>query len=441
MNDVKEHAALDFSKWLAFVRGKEPAWLTKAREDAHAFFVEAGLPTRKLEAWRYANAALFTKLPLASQLTSKATTADLPPAVGTEGSLRIVLIDGRVAAPPLSSGLGTKVPGLRIESLATAVLDNGARLERFLGAPSPRDHSFSALNTAMFTDGVVVTIDANAAIESPIEIVSSTSGGGIAQHTRVIVIAGANSKATIVEQHISEGGGASFANVVVDVELADGANLEHVTVGDEHTDVVHIAATRVHQTGRDSNYRSLVVSLGGAFHRHSLYVTLLGQGASCEIDGLYVLDGAKQHDHYTVIDHAVPHTTSREHYKGVLGGKSRGTFFGRILVRKDAQKTSSAQENNNLLTSNEALCNSTPQLEILADDVKCSHGSTIGQIDETALFYLRSRGIAVATARDLLTYAFANEILDRLTIESLRDRLARRLTREPDASHLMTNED
>jgi Fe-S cluster assembly protein SufD len=448
MNDVQDSAAkasaaftLDFPGRLASVRGKEPAWLTKAREDAHASFVESGLPTRKLEAWRYANVAVFSKLPLSTQLTSqeKVASDELPPASSAAGSHRIVLIDGRFAGPPLSDALGTNsAPGLRVESLASAVLDGSTRLQPSLAAPNHRDHSFAALNLALLSDGVVVTIAANAEIEKPIEIVSLTSGGGVAQHSRVIVIAGANSKATLVEHHASLGPGASFANIVVDVELADGANLEHVKVADEHVEAVHVAATRVRQSGRDSNYESTVVSLGGAFHRHSLYVDLLAPGASCDLKGLYVLRGAQNHDHYTVIDHAVPHTTSEEHYKAVLDEKSRGTFFGRILVRKDAQKTASAQKNDNLLLSNDALANSTPQLEIFADDVKCAHGSTIGQLDAQSLYYLRSRGIDRAAARELLTYAFANEILDTLTLDPLRERLARRLTREPQSEHVAT---
>lgn len=421
--------ALDFSKWLGFVRGKEPAWLTKAREDAYASFVESGVPTRKLEAWHYANVGIFAKLPLFTQFTQQASvgTAALPPTM--DGALRIVLVDGRVAAPPLSSALGDdRAPGLRVESLANVGSESRATVERILGAPNPRDHAFVALNLALHSDGVVITIAQNAIIEKPIEVVSVTSGGGVAQHSRVIIVAGANSQATIVEQHASLGPGASFANIVVDVELGDGANLEHVKIADEHVDATHVAATRVRQTGRDSRYRSVVVSLGAAFHRHSLYIDLLANGASCDLAGLYVPKGTQNHDHYTVIDHAVPHTSSEEHYKGVLGDKSRGTFFGRILVRKDAQKTASAQKNDNLLLSNEALANSTPQLEIFADDVKCAHGSTIGQIDATALFYLRSRGVSKAAARELLTYAFLNEILARLPTEELRDRLTNRIT-------------
>lgn len=431
--------AIDFPKWLAFVRGKEPAWLTKARENAYASFVEAGLPTRKLEAWRYANVASVAKLPLTSQFTSqdRVSVEALPPASSDNGVLRVVLIDGRVAGPPLSNALGGQVaPGLLVESLATAVIDGHSPLERFLAAPNPRDHSFAALNLALLSDGIVITIAPNAVIANPIEIVSLTSGGGVAQHSRCIVVAGSNSKATIVEHHASLGPGPSFANIVVDIELGDGANLEHVKVSEEELTAFHVALTRVRQIGRDSTYHSRAVSLGGAFHRHSLYVDLLAPGANCDLLGLYVLRGTQNHDHYTVIDHAVPNTTSIEHYKGVFDEKSRGTFFGRILVKKDAQKTSSTQKNDNLLLSNEALANSTPQLEILADDVKCAHGSTIGQLDGQMLYYLRSRGIGKEDARELLTYAFANEILDRLPFAALRERLSRRLTREPQRESL-----
>ena len=427
MNDVKDTAtsqALDFPRWLGLLRGKEPAWLTKAREDAAATFAETGLPTRKLEAWRYANVALLSRLPLApsNASTAKLDAASLPQRAASN-SLRVTLVDGRFVAE-LSDSLDA-ARGVSIRPLASA---DAKRIEAILAAPTPRDHVFAALNLALFSDAIVIDVAANAAIDRPLEIVSLTHGGGIAQHSRVIVLAGANSKATLIEQHASIGSGVSFANIVVDVELADGASLEHVKIADEHLDAVHVAATRVRQSGRDSSYRSCVVSLGATLHRHSLYVDLLAPGANCDLAGLYVVSGSQNHDHYTVIDHAVPHTSSEEHYKGVLDDRSRGTFFGRILVRKDAQKTASAQKNDNLLLSNEALANSTPQLEIFADDVKCAHGSTIGQIDKTALFYLRSRGIDLASARELLTYAFLNEILDRVPTEELRDRLTHRIT-------------
>lgn len=445
MNDVLDSAAprqdsftRDFGVWLASRKGAEPAWLTKAREDAFSSFSERGFPTRNVESWKYALVRPIANGEFRRAPASTVTDTVIAESVADSATVaRVVLVDGVVDAARTS--FSALPAGLRIESIAQILTREPDRLRATLSATAPHDHVFAALNTAFASDGVVVTVAPGAVIESPIEILSFTSGGATAQHSRIVVSLGQNSQASVIELHRSLGAGASLANVMVDVELHDGAVLEHVKVSEEDLSAFHVAATRVRQIGRDSTYKSRAISLGGAFHRHSLYVDLLAPGANCDLLGLYVLRGTQNHDHYTVIDHAVPNTTSVEHYKGVFDEKSRGTFFGRILVKKDAQKTSSTQKNDNLLLSNEALANSTPQLEILADDVKCAHGSTIGQLDGEGLYYLRSRGIGKDDARELLTYAFANEILDRLPFVALRERLSRHLTREPQRETLATD--
>jgi Fe-S cluster assembly protein SufD len=426
-----------FPAFLAARAGSEPAWLTTARQNAFAAFTERGFPTARVEAWRYTRVKAISEgrfaLPGTAALPAAETLA--PHAIATEQPLRAVLVDGRLCRQ--RSMLDALPRGVVVKSLFDALAAGDAAARASLEASCPEDHSFAALNAAFLEDGLLVVVEPGVVLERPLEIVSLTQGG-VAAQVRIVVVLGATAQATLTEIHAALPGSAqaSFTNVVVDVKLEDGARLTRVKVAEDAVDASHVALLRAEQGGRDSTLDNTSLTFGGALVRDSIRVRLAGQGASCRLDGLYHVAGSRNHDHYTVIDHAVPNTTSLEHYKGVLDDDSRGTFFGRILVREGARGTSSRQVNHNLLLSDRSLCNSTPQLEILNDDVKCSHGSTIGQIDATALFYLRSRGLSESAAREMLTYAFANEILDRLTIEPLRERLAGKLVTEPPPEHL-----
>jgi Fe-S cluster assembly protein SufD len=282
-------------------------------------------------------------------------------------------------------------------------------------------NAFAALNAAFLEDGAFVRIPARMAVAHPIHLVflSEPVLGPTVSHPRNLVIAEAGSQAHIVETYIGTAGELYFTNAVTEVVLDEGAALDFSKLERESDAAFHVATTEVSQ-GRDSSFTSHSISLGGALARNDLSVRLDAEGAGCTLNGLFIGSGTQHLDNHTLIDHAQPHGTSRELYKGIMSGQSRGVFNGRIIVRPAAQKTDAMQTNKNLLLSKEALVNSKPALEIFADDVKCRHGSTIGQLDEAALFYLRSRGIGEEDARDLLVYAFASDVASRIRVAPLR---------------------
>ncbi len=414
-------------------RAGEPSWLEAARTAALDRFEEQGFPTRKDEDWK------STDLRALEERAFVPASADADRAVAAAASHRlaeaavITVSNGRVvAADPLPDGV-------RLRGLAEAAADGeaGALAESVARSDRGR-HALTDLNTALLADALLLDVAPGAEVERPVQIVhvASAAGDGAphAAFPRIVVAAGERSRATLIETWVGADDAAeTFVDAVVDVRVDAAARLDHVVLADEAARALLIGVHRA-SVARDATYASNVLTFGGARVRNGLYVTLLEPGAHADLLGLYDLEGEQHADNHTVIDHAVAHTTSRERYKGVLDGRSRGTFFGRIVVRPDAQQISSDQENNNLLLSDDALANSTPQLEIHADDVKCRHGSTVGQIEGDSLYYLRTRGIPLATARELLTYAFANEIVDAVPVAELRDRLARRLTTVPDAA-------
>jgi len=286
-------------------------------------------------------------------------------------------------------------------------------------------HPFAALNAAMLDDGIVIRIPENEQPEHPVHVVfasTSTSGAPQASHPRVYVEVGAGSRAIVVQDHVSLGDEEHFTNAVTEVSVGANASLELVTLQRENDATWHVSNLVVRQE-RDSRFASHVVTLGGRFVRNDLSAVLAGEGAHCRMNGLYLGTGERLIDNHTHVDHAVPHGTSDELYKGVLMDRSRGVFRGRVLVRPNAQKTDARQSNPNLLLSEGAEIDTKPQLEILADDVKCSHGSAIGRTDPDALFYLRTRGIGPADARVLLTRGFAAEVLGALPVEALAEAL------------------
>jgi len=287
-----------------------------------------------------------------------------------------------------------------------------------------RDGAFTALNTAFLHDGAYISIPEGKVIERPIHLlfVSTPLPEPQMISPRIVIVTGRSSEVRIVESFVGIGDATYFSNIVTEIIAGENSRIDHTRVQLESERAFHISLTSVRQL-RDSRFSSHAIQLGGALVRNEILATLDGEGSECQLDGLFVLQGTQHVDNHTVIDHAKPHATSEEFYKGVLDGRSRGIFDGKIIVRKDAQKTSSRQTNNNLLLSNEAIVDSKPQLEILADDVKCTHGSTIGQIDEDALFYLQARGVGRTEARGILTFAFASEIVGRLNVETLKSRL------------------
>jgi Fe-S cluster assembly protein SufD len=305
-----------------------------------------------------------------------------------------------------------------------------------------QDHSFVALNTAFIEDGAFVSIPSGKIVEEPIHLffVSTAAGEATVSHPRNLILVGNDSQVTIVESYVGLNHGVTWTNAVTEIVVGESAVVEHYKLQWEREEAFHTATLQVHES-RSSNFTSHSVALGGSLVRNEVNVALDGEGGECTLNGLYLATGRQHVDNHTRIDHVKPHCTSRELYKGVLEGKARGVFNGKIYVHKAAQKTDARQTNKNLLLSADASVDTKPQLEIYNNDVKCTHGSTIGQLDEDALFYLRARGIGLETARSLLTYGFISDIVGRIKLASIRDQLESFVTtRLEQRSHLKEQE-
>jgi Fe-S cluster assembly protein SufD len=340
---------------------------------------------------------------------------------------RLVFVDGRhVPGPGFPD---PRLHGITIRSLSGVLDSDPDLLQAHLGSTLElQEPGFNAMNTAFMRDGAYIRLEQGAELDLPLHLLFLSSGTPDAlTAVRNIVIAGPNSRATIIESWASLGDAACLASAVTEVVLENGAAVEHYRVGQEGESGYHMAGIYVRQAG-DSRYSSHNCTLGGRLVRNDLQVALDGAGAECSLNGLYVTHGRQHVDNHTRVDHNRPRARSSEWYKGVLDDRSRAVFNGRILVHEDAQKTEAAQSNHNLLLSGRAEVDAKPQLEIYADDVKCAHGCTVGQLDETALFYLRARGVDEAVARQLLVYAFAADVLERMRLGSVRRLLERQLT-------------
>jgi Fe-S cluster assembly protein SufD len=411
--------------WLAALE-QRPAgasrWLQDLRERAAARFTALGFPTVREEEWRFTN------------VTPIASTEFVPAPEGvavTEGELtrlhygeygeRIVVVNGRFSAE-LSRLKGLPI-GVRVMSLAAAFTERADVVQRYFGQLAEfGDRAFVALNTALASDGAFVYIPDGVILEQPLQIVFVTAGeaaGPMLVNARALIVAGDRSQSRIVENYIGAAGQPYFVNAVTEVVAGESSVIDHYKVQHESEAAFHIAGMHIH-AARSANFSSHSFSLGGKFVRNDAIAVLDGEGAECTLNGLYLADGDRLVDNHTTIDHAKAHCPSHEIYKGILGGKARAIFNGKIIVRPDAQKTDAKQTNRALLLSDDASINTKPQLEIFADDVKCTHGAAIGQIDEDALFYLRARGLTYLEARDLLIHAFAGDIIDRVQIEPLK---------------------
>lgn len=416
----------------------DPPWLPVRRREALARFEELGFPNRRTEEWRYTSAARLASGGFGSAPSGLAPDADTLAAFSFgeafEGH-RVVVVNGRFA-PALSSL--APGDGVVLTGLAEAMRQHPDRIEPHLGQVLGEERlPFTDLNTALFDDGACLLVEPGRVVERPILFLFVSVAGGepVMSHPRSLVALGRGSQATLVEAWAGHGPGEYWTNAVSEIALADGAHLDHYKLQQESPVTGHHVASLAASLARDSRLEDLSISLGSALARNDLNARLLGAGAECRLDGLFLCDGSQHADTHSRIDHAAPHTQSRQLYKGILGGSSRGVFHGRVVVRQDAQKIDAEQSNRNLLLSREALVNSTPQLEILADDVKCKHGSTTGQLDPVALFYLRSRGIGEPEARRLLSWAFASELVERVRVDAVREvleaRLRERLPEEP----------
>lgn len=411
----------------ADARAGEPPWLEATRKSALARFAELGVPTRKHEEWKYTRAERIAGRPWqpaeAATLGAASLRAlDLPLA----DAPRLVFVNGRLA-PDLSQIDG--LPAGVVAADASGLLaHHGDWLEPLFALPAPlADRAFAALSVAMAPDAAVVRIPRGVRVEPPLLVIFlSTPGDDVAVSPRLIVAAEPGAQLALVEIHASPGVARQLHNALTEVIVGANAAVDHLRLQLEGMGATHLGHVHA-RVARDARYSSRTIATGAALSRLDLLATLDGEGAEARLDGLYVAADAQHHESRTCVDHAHPHGTSRELYKGVLAGRARGIFSGRVLVRKDAQKSSAEQKNENLLLSAEAEVDSKPQLEIEADDVRCAHGSTIGQLDEDALFYLRARGLDAAAARALLVRGFAREVLAGVADETLRESLEARV--------------
>jgi Fe-S cluster assembly protein SufD len=407
------------------------AWLDRIRENALERFAAAGFPAVTEEEWKYTNVAQIARLgfaPIASVTDAAVSlSADelsrftYPEAKASQ----LVFVNG-VFDAALSS-LTALPAGVIAVDFETALRHEtqGEIVREYLGrVVDYAENGLTALNTAFVAGGALVVIPRGVSVPAPVHLLFLTNSGDSkpAVFPRVLIVGEENSSATIIESYSGLGDGAYFTNAVIEIALKDGARLEHYRVQDENASAFHVTTTRA-DLGRDSSFDTTSITLGAQLSRHNLDVIMDHEGAECWVDGLYIVGEGQHADTHSVIDHKQPHCTSHQLYKGILDGKSRAVFNGKVFVRHGAMGTDAKQTNKNLLLSTEAQVDTKPQLEIFADDVKCAHGAAIGQLDEDELFYLSSRGIHTDLARNLLTYGFAEEVIAKIKIESIKAQL------------------
>jgi len=435
-SDLVEPIVKQFSRLEA---AANPKWLLPVRKAGLASFAELGFPTLKDEDWRFTNVTPIAKLPfqLASPVAANgAETRALYGALFTKlPGNRLVFVNGFFSAK--LSMLKAVPPGVKIESLASALVNDSVLIEKHLGQYArTAANAFAAMNQAFFSDGAFIFVPPGVAVAEPVQIIyiSSATQQGETILPRNLVIAGANSKLSVVESYISTGNIPYFTNAVTEILAGENAAVEHIKLQDESVDAYHIA-TIAGEFGRASNVNIHSFSLGARLSRTNIRANLAGEGLECVLNGLYLTRGEQLADHHMIVEHAQPHCASHEYFNGILDDKSKGVFHGRIYVHPVAQKTDAKQTNKNLLLSDDASADTKPQLEIYADDVKCTHGATIGQLDDESVFYLRSRGLDSATARRMLVHAFAGEIIERIQCEPARNEIDKLVWDRLEANH------
>ncbi len=410
-----------FAEWDALVRTHEPAWMRAHRQQAFARFETLGFPTTRQEEWRFTNIAPLLRIPFR-------LSAARPPVSLSEqwlapyrewAAYHLVFVNGHLIGEVPADD---RPPGVIAHGIRALLRDAPEVIEPHLArslAEAP--HAFVALNAAFLTDGAFVRIPRGALVERPIHLLFLALGEEepLVAHPRNVIVAEENSQATVIESYVGVGDGPYFTNAVTELFVGENAVVHHYKVQRESRAAFHIAAVRI-AGAHMAMVSDFSLALGAALARTDILAVLKGEGAECALNGFYWVRDRQLVDHHTVIEHAAPHSTSREFYKGILEDEARGVFDGTIRVHPGAQKTDARQVNKNLLLSTDALVNTNPRLQILADDVKCSHGASIGHLDEEALFYCRSRGLDAERARHVLTSAFASDILRTIAFAPLR---------------------
>ena len=415
-----------YAEQYAGIADAGPKWLRDLKKKGFDNFSRLGFPTarRGNEAWKYTNVA-----PVARAEFSAPGAAEIPAAETVRSALpwhsdwnTLVFVDGRFSRE-LSTFHDSRAA--IVGSLSGIVEQDGAVVQRHLGAlASVEDDGFAALNTAFIGDGAVVHVPAGTSLERPIHLAFvSTDEGRFAAHPRVLVVAGSESEATVIESYVGLGDNSYFANAVAEIVIGEGARVEHYRLMDESDESYHVGVARIHQKD-GSSFSSRAFYKGAGLGRHDLYA-LIGDGCETDLSGLYITSGSQHMDSFINIDHAKPNSVSRLYYKGILSGRSRAVFGGTVFVREGADKTDSLQSDKNLLLSPDAEVDSKPALFIWADDVKCGHGATAGNVDEDTVFYMRSRGVDLEAASRLLIFGFASEVIDAVALPELHDYLER----------------
>ena len=405
-----------FSELEQLAAAHDPPWLRRMRRDAFARFSQVGFPTVQDEDWRFTNLSAIARTPfrLAGNSHYGLSPEELEPYRIAGVSSQLVFVNGRFAR---YLSLMEELPsGVHVGGLAEEIANNPEAIEPWLGRYLDiRRDAFSALNTAFLEDGAYIRIRKGTVVKEPVCLLFISTGDGAPSmsHPRNLILAEENTQATFLEDYVSFGGGAALSNTVTELIAGDHSVLSHYMIEREHKEAFNVSMLRIQQ-GRGVDVATHSVLLGAALARNNVHPVLAGEGGECLINGLFVGSGHQHLDNFMLVEHASPHCASRQFYNGILDGHARGVFHGRIIVHKDAQKTDAKQTNRNLLLSDDAQIDTKPQLEIYADDVKCTHGATIGQIEGDALFYLRSRGIDELSARKLLILAFAGECLERM---------------------------
>ena len=401
-----------------------PDWLQTLRKQGMVRFQALGFPTTKNEDWHFTSVAPIAERTF--RLSDSAAPAGIKRSdldrfnFGESGWPTLVFVNGA-----FSEGLSSATEagsGVRVSSLSRAIESGTAGIERHLGKIAVfEQHSFTALNTAFISDGTYIELAADTVVEQPIHLVFVSEGEGVS-HPRNLIVAGRHSRATVIESYVSLRDSGYFTNAVTEISLGEGAHLDHYKLQRESESAFHVGTVQIREE-RNSQLHSFSLAVGGSLARTNIYTSLDGDAATCTLNGLYLTDGAQHIDNQTSIEHIAPNCPSHELYKGVLDGRSHGVFNGKVYVHPEAQKTDGKQSNNNLLLSPNARVDTKPQLEIFADDVKCTHGATVGRLDDVAMFYLNSRGIGPERARMLLTYAFAADVLETIELEPLKAEL------------------
>jgi Fe-S cluster assembly protein SufD len=400
---------------------RQPDWLIALRAQALERVGALTLPSTNDEAWRFTSLAAFARQTFHPLKTpTPVQPEDIAHLHISEATTRLVFVDG-VHAPQLSSL--TPDVDLAVGTLATLLATQTAALQAHLGQLAGSNNAlFAALNTAFLQDAAVLMVPRDTTLSAPVHLLFISTQLDVASHPRLLLVAGAGSKATVIEDYVTLHEDTYFTNAVAEVAVGANAQLNHVRLQRESTQAFHMASCAV-SLAAASRYHSVSVALGGQTSRLDLHVTQTAEGSECVLDGLALIGGEQTADTHTFIDHAQPHGTSRQLHKCIVGGSAHAVFNGQVMVRPGAQKTDSAQSSRNLLLSRKAVVDTQPQLEIFADDVKCTHGATVGQLDSDEVFYLQSRGLSEQVARNLLTYAFGAEVINRIPVASLRRQL------------------